>query len=128
MTGAARSIDIRNSDGLSLADEWGSGPRSYLGLMVAGFPNMYLITGPQSPSVKSQMILASEHHVDIIAGIVQTMRAEGHRSVEAVAEAQEEWVGHANEVAVQNAGNPMRPPCAPSTDVSPYMSQPSHQP
>lgn len=99
MTGAARSIDIRNSDGLSLADEWESGPRSYLGLMVAGFPNMYLITGPQSPSVKSQMILASEHHVDIIAGIVQTMRAEGHRSVEAVAEAQEEWVGHANEVA-----------------------------
>ncbi len=99
MTGAAKDIDIRNEDGTVLSQEWAAGPRTYLGLMVAGYPNMYLITGPQSPGVKSQMILSIEHHVDLIAELVETLQQRGGRTVEASADAQEEWVGHVNDVA-----------------------------
>jgi cyclohexanone monooxygenase len=99
MTGALREIDIRVQDGEVLADEWQAGPKTYLGLMVAGFPNMFVITGPGSPSVKTQMILAIEQHTDWIADCVQHLRAHGYRRIEAGQQAQDEWVQHVNEVA-----------------------------
>ncbi len=99
MTGALREIDIRVQDGAVLADQWDGGPRTYLGLMVAGFPNMFVITGPGSPSVKTQMILAIEQHTDWIAGCLTHLRAQGYGRIEADAAAQEAWVQHVNEVA-----------------------------
>jgi cyclohexanone monooxygenase len=99
MTGAARDIDIRNEKGTSLADSWVAGPQTYLGLMVAEFPNMYLITGPQSPGVKSQMILSIEHHVDMIADLIEKMRTDGSRRVVPANPAQEDWVVENNNVA-----------------------------
>jgi cyclohexanone monooxygenase len=99
MTGAAKDIDIQNNAGESLADQWKQGPQTYLGLMVAGFPNMFIITGPQSPGVKSQMILSIEHHVDLIASLIQKLSDENFSSVVPEALAQDNWVSHNNEVA-----------------------------
>jgi cyclohexanone monooxygenase len=67
--------------------------------MIAGFPNLFMITGPQSPGVKSQMILACEQHVDWIADCVQYLRNRGFSSIEAEADAEAVWVKHNNEVA-----------------------------
>jgi cyclohexanone monooxygenase len=99
MTGALREIDIRVQGGGTLADEWEAGPRTYLGLMVSGFPNMFVVTGPGSPSVKTQMILAIEQHTDWIAECLQHLRTHGYRRIEADRRAQDEWVQHVNDVA-----------------------------
>ena len=99
MTGAAKDIDIVGDAGATLADHWSAGPETYLGLMVAGFPNMYLITGPQSPGVKSQMILSIEHHVEIIAAIIEKTRTEDLGAVQVEPDAQQNWVEHNNAVA-----------------------------
>jgi cyclohexanone monooxygenase len=99
MTGALREIDIRVEGGPALADQWEAGPRTYLGLMVSGFPNMFVITGPGSPSVKTQMILAIEQHTDWIAGCLAYLRARGYSRIEASRPAQDDWVDHVNEVA-----------------------------
>ena len=99
MTGAARDINIVGEMGIRLSDRWAAGPQTYLGIMVASFPNMYLITGPQSPGVKSQMILSIEYHVEIIAKMIDKIRREGLRTVRAKPEAQAAWVEHNNLVA-----------------------------
>ena len=99
MTGALREIDIRVQGGDVLADQWEAGPRTYLGLMVAGFPNMFVVTGPGSPSVKTQMILAIEQHTDWIADCLKHLRAKGYNRIEADRQAQDAWVTHVNEVA-----------------------------
>lgn len=99
MTGALREIDIRADGGPTLADVWSNGPRTYLGVAVAGFPNLFMITGPGSPGVKSQMILSIEQHVDWIAGFLDHARANGITRIEADGDAQERWVAHVNEVA-----------------------------
>lgn len=99
MTGAARDIDIVGETGARLNDKWSAGPQTYLGLMVAGFPNMYLITGPQSPGVKSQMILSIEYHVEMIAAMIDKILREGLTTVRAELKAQEAWVEHNNAVA-----------------------------
>ena len=99
MTGAARDIDIVGETGARLDDRWSAGPQTYLGLMVAGFPNMYLITGPQSPGVKSQMILSIEYHVEMIATMIDKIRCEGLTTVRAEPDAQDAWVEHNNAVA-----------------------------
>jgi len=99
MTGALREIDIRADGGPTLAEAWSGGPRTYLGLAVAGFPNMFLITGPGSPGVKSQMILSIEQHVDWIASFLDHARANAVTRIEADGDAQERWVAHVNEVA-----------------------------
>ena len=83
MTGAMKEIDIHTDAGISIREKWEHGPRTYLGIMMAGFPNLFMITGPQSPGVKSQMILACEQHVDWIADCMQYLRDRGfssHRS------------------------------------------------
>ena len=99
MTGALREIDIRVGNGPTLAEKWSDGPLTYLGLMVAGFPNMFTITGPGSPSVKTQMIVAIEQHMDWIAECLTTMRARGMRRIEPSPDAERDWVQHVNEVA-----------------------------
>src|SRR5207249_3286716 len=98
MTGALLSIDIRGRAGQSLRQIWEAGPRTYLGLAVAGFPNLFAITGPGSPSVLSNMIVSIEQHVDWIADCITYMSERGYAAIEATTEAQEAWVAHVNEV------------------------------
>jgi cyclohexanone monooxygenase len=99
MTGAMREIDIRVDSGEHIKAKWADGPRTYLGIMVAGFPNMFMITGPQSPGVKSQMILSCEQHVDFIADAIDHMRAKGLVRIDADVAAENDWVEHVKEVA-----------------------------
>jgi cyclohexanone monooxygenase len=99
MTGALLSMDIQGRDGTSLRDVWAAGPRTYLGLSVAGFPNLFTITGPGSPSVLSNMIMSIEQHVDWIADALVYLRDRGLATIEATAEAQDAWVDHVNELA-----------------------------
>jgi cyclohexanone monooxygenase len=99
MTGALREIDIRTSGGADLREHWAGGPLTYLGLMVSGFPNMFVVTGPGSPGVKTQMIASIEQHVDWIADCLEHMRNRGLDRIEPTAEAESEWVRHVNAVA-----------------------------
>jgi cyclohexanone monooxygenase len=99
MTGAIKEIDVRVVGGTTIEEQWDGGPRTYLGLMVAGLPNMFMITGPQSPGVKSQMILSIEWHINWIANCLSHMRNNNHTRVAAEVEAQQQWVDHVREVA-----------------------------
>jgi cyclohexanone monooxygenase len=99
MTGSVAKIDITGRDGLTLNRKWAEGPKTYLGLMSAGFPNLFIITGPGSPSVLSNMIVSIEQHVDWIADCVTWMRGRGSDSIEAEKDAEDKWVAHVNEVA-----------------------------
>ncbi|HEX6030929.1 MAG TPA: NAD(P)/FAD-dependent oxidoreductase, partial [Tepidiformaceae bacterium] len=99
MTGALLAIDIRGCGGRALRDEWAAGPRTYLGLSVAGFPNLFTITGPGSPSVLSNMIISIEQHVDWISDCMEHMRERQEGTIEATPEAQDAWVEHVNAVA-----------------------------
>ncbi len=99
MTGPLKSMNIRGAEGLTLEEAWSDGPRTYLGLMVAGFPNMFTITGPGSPSVLANMIAAIEQHVEWIAGAIRQMRANGQTRIEATVEAQDEWAEEVRRVA-----------------------------
>jgi cyclohexanone monooxygenase len=99
MTGSLLAMDIRGKGGRSLREKWAEGPRTYLGLGTAGFPNLFLITGPGSPSVLSNMVPSIEQHVDWIADCIAYLRSRGLRRVEATGAAEEAWVAHVNEVA-----------------------------
>lgn len=99
MTGALNDIAICGSEGKRLKDKWAAGPRTYLGLMVAGFPNLFTITGPGSPSVLSNMAIAIEQHVDWIADCMAYLRTKRVATIEATAAAETGWVQHVNEVA-----------------------------
>jgi cation diffusion facilitator CzcD-associated flavoprotein CzcO len=95
MTGALSRIDIRGRDGLSLGEFWaGQGPLSYLGLAVAGFPNLFTVQGPGSPSAATNFVAALEQHVEWISDCIAYLRANGIRSIEALATAQQEWIDH----------------------------------
>jgi len=98
LTGALLAIDIRGRGGVSLRETWGEGPRSYLGLGVAGFPNLFTVTGPLSPSVLANMPTAVEQHVDWIADCIVHMRERGLKTIEATEAAEGEWVAHSDEV------------------------------
>jgi cyclohexanone monooxygenase len=99
MTGALLNIDIRGRNGLTLKEKWEHGPRTYLGIQVAGFPNLFTITGPGSPSVLSNMIVSIEQHVEWIADCVDYLQQREAESIEATVEAEDQWVQHVNEVA-----------------------------
>lgn len=101
MTGALNGIAIRGRAGNSLKEKWAEGPRTYLGLMTAGFPNLFTITGPGSPSVLSNMAIAIEQHVDWIAGAMVYLRKNRVGTMEATETAETAWVEHVNEVANQ---------------------------
>jgi cation diffusion facilitator CzcD-associated flavoprotein CzcO len=96
MTGALSRIDIRGRDGLSLGEFWATeGPLSYLGLAVAGFPNLFTIQGPGSPSAATNFVTALEQHVDWICDCITHLRANGIRTIEALSAAQQDWIDHA---------------------------------
>ncbi|MCC6709351.1 MAG: NAD(P)/FAD-dependent oxidoreductase [Gammaproteobacteria bacterium] len=99
MTGSLERIDIRGRQGLPLADKWQAGPRTYLGLQTAGFPNLFTISGPGSPSVLTCMITSIEQHVDFIADAIVHLRTHGQQCMEPLLEAEDAWVEHVNEVA-----------------------------
>jgi cyclohexanone monooxygenase len=99
MTGALGKIDIRGRDNTALTEYWEAGPRTYLGLQVVGFPNLFTVTGPGSPSVLSNMIVSIEQHIDWIAQCISDLDERGVQSIEATPAAEEEWIAHVNEVA-----------------------------
>jgi len=99
MTGSVAKIDIHGRGGRTLNQKWAEGPRCHLGLMSAGFPNLFIITGPGSPSVLSNMIVSIEQHVDWITGCIAHLRARGLDRIEPTVEAEDNWVAHVNEVA-----------------------------
>ena len=99
MTGSIFNVDIKGRDGLALKEKWNAGPKTYLGLMSASFPNLFMITGPGSPSVKSNMIMSIEQHVDLVIEILLSMRRKGLSVVEPELEAENKWVDHVQEVA-----------------------------
>jgi cyclohexanone monooxygenase len=99
MTGSVAKIDIRGRNGQTLNQKWAEGPKTYLGLMSAGFPNLFIITGPGSPSVLSNMIVSIEQHVEWIADCIAFMRDSSLDALEAKQDAEDRWVAHVNEVA-----------------------------
>jgi len=92
MTGPLTRIEIRGRGGQALRDKWEHGPRTYLGLATAGFPNFFTITGPQSPSVLSNMPVSIEQHVDLVGRIIAEVRDRGALTIEASPEAEDAWV------------------------------------
>ncbi|MGW4068300.1 flavin-containing monooxygenase [Nocardia grenadensis] len=97
MTGALDAVDIRGRGGVSLREKWADGPLTYLGLAVAGFPNLFTITGPGSPAVLSNMMVSIEQHVDWVADAIEVMRAKGVTTMEARTDAEREWTRHVGE-------------------------------
>ncbi len=99
MTGALFDIDIRGRNGLALNEKWADGPATYLGLTTHGFPNLFTITGPGSPSVLTNMLPSIEQHVNFIADCLAFMREHDHHRIEPKHEAECAWGIHVNEVA-----------------------------
>jgi cyclohexanone monooxygenase len=99
MTGALLGVDIRGREGLGLSDKWAAGPLTYLGLATRGFPNLFIVTGPGSPSVLSNMVQSIEQHVEWIADCMGYMEEKGLQSIEPSAEAEQQWVAQVNEIA-----------------------------
>jgi cyclohexanone monooxygenase len=101
ITGALADITIRGADGQLLADKWADGPRTLLGLQSAGFPNLFTITGPASPSVLSNMLVSIEQHVDWITDCLVHLRKLGLDHIEASPEAEDRWMDHVAELAAE---------------------------
>jgi cyclohexanone monooxygenase len=99
VTGALSRIAVIGPGGQSLRDAWREGPRSYLGVAIAGFPNLFLVTGPGSPSVLSNMVLSIEQHVEFIRDLIVFTGDRGVAAVEATERAQEDWAAHVDEIA-----------------------------
>jgi cation diffusion facilitator CzcD-associated flavoprotein CzcO/acetyl esterase/lipase len=99
MTGAIVAVDIEGRDGLALKEKWADGPLTYLGLTTVGFPNLFLITGPGSPSVLSNMAVSIEQHVDWVSNCIAYMRREEFDVIEATPAAETGWVQHVNDYA-----------------------------
>ena len=99
VTGALAAIDIRGRDNQALKEKWEAGPRTYLGVMSAGFPNLFMITGPGSPSVLSNMIISIEQHVEWIGDCLAHLGSRQQDCIEATQDAEDNWVQHVNEIA-----------------------------
>lgn len=99
MTGALSRIDIVGRDGGRLRDDWADGPRTYLGLGVDGFPNLFLVSGPGAPAVLANMVLHAEAHVNWIADAIAHLDAQGHRAIEATPDAVDGWIAECNQRA-----------------------------
>jgi cation diffusion facilitator CzcD-associated flavoprotein CzcO len=98
-TGAMLRVAMSESSGLSLADHWSDGPRTYLGLMVHGFPNMFMIAGPGSPSIRSHMMVSIEQHVEWVTDLLRHALDLGAHSIEPTQECEEAWTNHVADVA-----------------------------
>lgn len=99
LTGPLFNLNIHGRGGLALQDKWAEGPRTYLGLGTSGFPNLFTITGPGSPSVLTNMPVAIEQHVEWIADCLKELREKGVKTIEATPEAENAWTDHVQEVA-----------------------------
>lgn len=99
MTGSLLNVDIRGRSGQPLSDAWVAGPVNYLGLAVHGFPNLFTITGPGSPSVLTNMMVSIEHHVEWIANCMRYVIDNAAAAIESTQQAQDAWVSHVNTVA-----------------------------
>ncbi len=99
MTGALLNIDIRGRGGIAFRDKWADGPSSYLGVAVAGFPNLFTVTGPGSPSVLSNMMVSIEQHVEWIADCIAHMEKDAVATIEPKPEAESTWMAHVNQLA-----------------------------
>ncbi len=99
MTGALLKIDIRGAGGRKLSEKWAEGPKTYLGLAIAGFPNMFTVTGPGSPSVLTNMLPSIEQHVNWISDCLDYMRQNGHGQIDSDQQAEDDWVAHVGETA-----------------------------
>jgi len=99
VTGAITAVDITGRDDAALKDKWADGPQTYLGLTTAGFPNLFLITGPGSPSVLSNMAVSIEQHVDWVLDCLGHLRAHGFAAIEPTAMAEAGWTQHVNDCA-----------------------------
>jgi cation diffusion facilitator CzcD-associated flavoprotein CzcO/acetyl esterase/lipase len=99
MTGALVSVDITGREGVKLADKWAHGPQTYLGLTTVGFPNFFMVTGPGSPSVLSNMAVSIEQHVDWVTDTITAMRADGFNVIEPTETAETGWGLHVNDCA-----------------------------
>jgi cyclohexanone monooxygenase len=99
ITGALTRIDLTGANGARLASKWDAGPTNYLGLMTTAFPNFFMITGPGSPSVLSNVVLSIEQHVQWLSALMQDMRARGITHVEPTEEAEAEWVDYCRKLA-----------------------------
>jgi cation diffusion facilitator CzcD-associated flavoprotein CzcO len=98
MTGPLKALHLKGRGGVTLNQQWADGPHTYMGVAIAGFPNLFTITGPQSPSVLSNMPVSIEQHVEWIESCIDAMRRTGKTLIEPMSEAQEQWVAHVNEV------------------------------
>lgn len=99
VTGTLSRLDIRGRDGLSLKEKWSHAPATYMGIAVAGFPNMFVATGPGSPAPLSNVVVSIETHVEWITSMLATLETQHVSSFEATAEAEQEWTDHVNEVS-----------------------------
>ena len=101
LTGALAQIDIRGRSGATLTDKWANGPRNYLGLMTADFPNMFIVTGPGSPSVLVNMVVGIEQHIDWIADCIMHLATKDAAGIEPDLVAEDAWVERVNDEAAQ---------------------------
>jgi len=101
MTGPLKALNLKGRGGRTLDEQWTDGPHTYLGISVVGFPNLFTITGPQSPSVLSNMPVSIEQHVEWVTDCIDHMRKTGKTTIEATSQAQDQWVAHVNEIVSQ---------------------------
>jgi cation diffusion facilitator CzcD-associated flavoprotein CzcO len=99
MTGTLMRLDLKGRGGLNIQQKWRAGPLNYLGLTIAGFPNLFNIAGPGSSSAFTNVIVSIEHHVDWIAGCIEHLDANGLSTIDATESAEADWVAHVNKVA-----------------------------
>ncbi len=99
ITGAQLKMDIAGRNGLQLKDKWQEGPKNYLGLAVEGFPNLFMVSGPGSPAGLANMVTLAEQNVDVISGLIHSTLTSGASAIEALADAETNWVKHVNELA-----------------------------
>jgi cyclohexanone monooxygenase len=101
MTGTLMRLDLRGRGGLTIQDHWRAGPLNYLGLTIAGFPNLFNVAGPGSTSAFTNVIVSIEHHIDWIADCIAHLDAHGLSTIEATPEAEADYVAHVNAVAAR---------------------------
>ena len=101
MTGSVLRVDIQGLGGKTLREKWAAGPRTYLGLSTAGFPNLFMISGPGSPSVLTDMIVSIEQHVNWVADCIAYVNAHELGRIDATTNAEDAWVDHVNALAEQ---------------------------
>lgn len=99
MTGSFVKVDVRGKNGLTLKEKWSGGPKNYLGMMTAEFPNLFIMAGPGTPASLSNFVLSIEQQVEWLADCADYLRKQGLKTIEPLHEAESQWVDHVNEVA-----------------------------